>query len=72
MPRDEPPDTLTGFVCPRCGGALWERPGDGERSEDGPTRFRCRIGDAFSETRLWIEHCAARNKALLAAARSLA
>jgi two-component system, chemotaxis family, protein-glutamate methylesterase/glutaminase len=56
----------SGFVCPACGGALWEygvRPG---------LRFECRIGDRFSAAELWIEHCAARNRALKYAARVLA
>ena len=56
----------SGFACPRCGGALWVRH-DGES-----TSFECRIGDAFSAMQLWIEHCAARNEALLEAARHLA
>jgi hypothetical protein len=56
----------SGFVCPRCGGALWDRP------EGASARFECRIGDAFSALELWVEHCAARNRALLAAARALA
>jgi hypothetical protein len=56
----------SGFVCPRCGGALWERP-----SCEG-AEFACRIGDTFSALELWIEHCAARNRALKMAARELA
>jgi hypothetical protein len=70
VPTDETPrhgeHTATGFVCPRCGGALWER------ADDGSQRFECRIGDAFSALELWIEHCDARNQALRAAARALA
>src|SRR5438874_2665631 len=34
--------TPSGFSCPECGGALWELQ-DGEL-----TRFRCRVGHAFS------------------------
>lgn len=56
----------SGFVCPRCGGALWEHP---EREE---ARFTCRIGDRFTALELWIEHCSARNRALKIAARELA
>lgn len=56
----------SGFVCPRCGGALWEHP------EREASTFACRIGDTFSALELWIEHCTARNRALRAAARELA
>ena len=56
----------SGFVCPLCGGALWER------SSEGLLRFECRVGDAFSAAELWIEHCAARNTALKRAQRALA
>ena len=56
----------SGFVCPRCGGALWER-------RDGAAfSYDCRVGDRFSEAELWIEHSVARNRSLLTAARSLA
>lgn len=56
----------SGFVCPRCGGALREQH-DGASSS-----CECRIGDRFSEAMLWIEHGVARNRALLEAARALA
>ena len=56
----------SGFVCPDCGGALWEQ-------RDGHSlRFECRIGDAFSAVELWIRHCAMRNGELKRAARVLA
>jgi two-component system chemotaxis response regulator CheB len=61
--RDGP---SSGFVCPGCGGALWEA-----GTSDG-LRFECRIGDAYSAAELWIEHCAARNTALKRAQRALA
>jgi hypothetical protein len=64
-PADRP-GGASGFVCPRCGGALWEHP-DREGAE-----FQCRIGDTFSALELWIEHCTARNRALRIAARELA
>ena len=68
MPDDQPAG-LTGYICPRCGGALSRRedghgPGDDE--------YRCRIGYAFTAAEVWIEHCAMRNRALGAAARALA
>jgi two-component system, chemotaxis family, protein-glutamate methylesterase/glutaminase len=56
----------SGFVCPRCGGAIWDH-------DDGAAiSFECRIGDRFSEAEMWVEHSAARNQALLVAARALA
>jgi hypothetical protein len=56
----------SGFVCPRCGGAIWEH------DNGASTSFECRIGDRFSEAEMWITHSAARNAALLTAARALA
>src|SRR6476620_8477742 len=55
-----------GLVCPGCGGAIWD-PGVGASAS-----FECHIGDRCSEAELWIAHSAARNQALLVAARSLA
>lgn len=70
MPHDhrptQPTNGASGYVCPRCDGAIWER-GDGVA-----TFFECRVGDRFSEAEMWIEHSAARNQALLVAARALA
>src|SRR3954470_23547053 len=70
MPRDhrltQPADGASGFVCPRCGGAIWEH-GDG-----GSDAFECRIGDRFTEAEMWIAHSVTRNRALLTAARALA
>ena len=66
MGAEQPKGVPSGYVCPECGGALWER-GDGES-----LGFECRIGHCFEAARLWIEHCAARNRALLSAARALA
>jgi two-component system, chemotaxis family, protein-glutamate methylesterase/glutaminase len=56
----------SGFVCPRCGGSIWEH------DEGGSTSFECRIGDRFSEAEMWIAHSVARNRAALSAARALA
>src|SRR5205823_14552066 len=66
MPRENGSQNASGFVCPRCGGALWEHQGTEGKM------FECRIGDTFSALELWLEHCDARNRALLSAARSLA
>lgn len=61
-----PTNGASGFVCPRCGGSLWER-------RDGATlSYECRIGDRFSEAEVWIEHSVARNRSLLTAASALA
>jgi two-component system chemotaxis response regulator CheB len=65
MPSDGSDGAASGFICPTCGGALWE-----QRSE--ALGFECRIGHAFDAAQLWVEHCAARNRALASAARSLA
>jgi hypothetical protein len=68
MQRDHRPtenlNGASGFVCPRCGGAIWEHGGD-----DSPY-FECRIGDRFSGAEMWIAHSVARNRALLVAAGS--
>jgi len=66
MPATDPEHGSSGFVCPACGGALWQR-GEGES-----LTFECRIGDTFSALELWIQHSTARNTALQYAARSLA
>jgi two-component system, chemotaxis family, protein-glutamate methylesterase/glutaminase len=70
MPRDhrltQSADGASGFVCPRCGGAIWEH------DDSGSGSFECRIGDRFSEAEMWIAHSVARNRALLAASRALA
>jgi two-component system chemotaxis response regulator CheB len=74
----EPSDASgsSGFVCPACGGALWERHGGDaatfDEGEGGRLRYTCRIGHRFEAAQLWIEHCAARNRTLMAAARALA
>jgi hypothetical protein len=65
IPGAEPTGT-PGYVCLRCGGALWKRR-DGERPA-----FECRIGHAFEALELWVAHCTVRNAALEAAARALA
>jgi hypothetical protein len=65
-----PTNAASGFMCPQCGGALWERQ-DGT-STSTSTSYECRISDRFSEADVWIEHSIARNQALLTAARALA
>ena len=60
--ENEPP---SGFVCPECGGALWER------DEDGALKFRCRIGHAYSPDSLVNAENEAVEGALWSAVRSL-
>ena len=61
---------LTGYICPRCGGAISRR-ADGARG-NGAAEYRGRIGHAFTPEQLWIETCAMRNGAVAAAARASA
>jgi two-component system chemotaxis response regulator CheB len=63
---DHPTNGASGFMCPRCGGSLWER------RDGAATSYECRIGDRYSEADLWIEHSVTRNRALITAARALA
>ena len=65
--RDDQPVELTGYICPQCGGALSQR-----TNGNGSAGYQCRIGHAFTPAQVWIEHCAMRNRALGAAARTLA
>ena len=65
--RDDQPANLTGYICPQCGGALSQR-----TNGNGSAEYQCRIGHAFTPAQVWIEHCAMRNRALGAAARTLA
>lgn len=61
----DPRRPASGFVCPGCGGALWE---DGE---NGFLRLRCRVGHAYSENALLAEHDEALEVALWTALRTL-
>jgi two-component system chemotaxis response regulator CheB len=78
MASDDPSrseDVASGFVCPECGGALWERGGDrppAALATASELRFECRIGHAYQAAQLWVDHCLTRNRALQYAARSLA
>jgi two-component system chemotaxis response regulator CheB len=55
---DGPP---TGFTCPECSGALWEQ------AEGGQTRYRCRVGHAYSEGALLAGQAASVEAAMWAA-----
>ena len=65
--HQDPPGRLTGYICPRCGGALSQ-----QTNGNVAGKYRCRIGHDFTPAEVWIEHCAMRNRALGAAARVLA
>jgi two-component system chemotaxis response regulator CheB len=58
-------DSPSGFICPECGGALWER------TEDGAKKFRCRIGHAYSPESLLDAENESVEAALWNAVRSL-
>jgi two-component system, chemotaxis family, protein-glutamate methylesterase/glutaminase len=66
--KDKEPDqdlAVSGYVCPDCGGALFE---DGE---EGSPHFRCRIGHSYALDALLSGENAALETALWAAVRSL-
>jgi two-component system chemotaxis response regulator CheB len=58
-------ESPSGFICPECGGALWER------TEDGAKKFRCRIGHAYSPDSLLDAENESVEAALWSAVRSL-
>jgi two-component system, chemotaxis family, protein-glutamate methylesterase/glutaminase len=61
----DPPGDLSGFICPECGGPLWEL-------EDGPlVHFECKTGHAFSPAALEEKQGDALEAALWTALRSL-
>src|SRR5205814_1977937 len=53
------------FSCPECGGVLWEL------HEDDLTRFRCRVGHAFSIDSMQAEQAEALENALWVALKVL-
>ena len=68
--QHDPTAELTGYICPRCGGAISRRAAGGDG--DGAAEYRCRVGHAFTPEQFWIETCAMRNDAVAAAARASA
>lgn len=59
------PGKSSGFVCPECGGALWE-------VEDGNTLvYRCHVGHSYTESRLIDGSADALEHALWTALRAL-
>ena len=67
MVHEDPTAELTGYICPRCGGAISQRT-DG----DGVAGYQCRIKHAFTPEQFWVETCAMRNTAVAAAVRAIA
>ncbi len=63
--RRVPPGTPSALTCPECHGSLWEL------ADEGPLRFRCRVGHAFSSESLQEEQSQAAEAALWAAVRNL-
>ena len=56
----------SGFVCPDCGGALWE-----SEDDTGLLRFRCRTGHGYSIETLAAEQTETVESALFSALRAL-
>ena len=67
--NEDPPGPVTGYICPRCGGALSRR-----TNGQGPSapEYQCRIGHAFTAAEVWIRTLRDGNRALGAAARAIA
>lgn len=65
MNSEERPGQPSEFVCPDCGGVLWER------KENGLLHFRCRTGHAYSEKSLQARCSDKLEEALWAGYRSL-
>lgn len=60
-----PPGEPSVYSCPECGGTLWEL------NDGGLTRFRCRIGHAFSCENVLVEQEDALERALETALKTL-
>ena len=59
------PGDPSGFICPECGGALWE-------IHDGKlVKYRCHVGHGFTEDSLLIEKTQDLENALWTALRAL-
>ncbi len=62
---DEPDGAVSGYVCPNCGGALWEHDGG------DLLRFQCRTGHTYSPESLMDVNALALDDALWGAYRAL-
>jgi two-component system, chemotaxis family, protein-glutamate methylesterase/glutaminase len=64
-PSEAPDGAPSGFTCPRCGGSMWETPGQ-------TLGFQCRIGHRLSLGGMLAEHGAIRRGKLIEAGRLMA
>ncbi len=64
-PDDTPPGTPAEYACPECNGSLWKV------TEEGLTRYRCRVGHAYTERALLDAKAESVESALWAALRAL-
>jgi two-component system chemotaxis response regulator CheB len=62
---NRPDGPASGFTCPECNGAIWEL------KEGGLTRYRCRVGHAYSEEAMVDAQGGAVEAALWAALEAL-
>lgn len=63
--QEPKPGIPSSFSCPECGGVLWEL------REEALTRFRCRVGHAFSVDTVLAEQSDAIEKAMWVALKTL-
>ncbi len=64
-PEDIPPGTPADYACPECNGSMWRV------EEKDLSRYRCRVGHAYTEDSLLLAKSEALESALWAALRAL-
>lgn len=64
VPPNDPRGASSGLTCPDCHGALWE-------ISEGPGRFRCRVGHAYTAKGLFSAQCDDLEEAMWIAYRAL-